>query len=1567
MADDDMGLGLSSDDEDVGGPSSKVPLSPIKGSGKGGGATTAGPVAGPYALGGSHPGASKVVSSYKDAKVLAEHRKHTVVLDKTAVGRRRLLEKELLEREAADNVEKARAALESLQATEAGLLAKIDSVQGSALLVVQKKREVARLNDELETIHQRMQMQSEIIAREQAVKYKAEADKDNAEFELARARSERLMAEHTTAQLQGQLEGLAALRVKVETAGVRRMKTKFTDRVAKTKEVAEEVEAEAARRAEVAQRLSQQTKEQLRDKMDAMRSQREVTAVVEKELRQKRIEAVVALKKSTDAAAEEIKGSNEARARAAKAKERAQAAVAGELLADGQNPYEVFRRKDVEKQKQRKIAAIAARTEQSRLGLTQSVLLDDEVELKVQAKEREKKRYEKEYLASLSRTVQDAKTADYIAGRTVDGSDVLDPTGRTFTVQPSQVTAIKDHGFGLGRTRADIVDKVKGKATNKSVTFDPRFVPKTLEDSDEEEAAEKAAAAAEAAELAQEAAAAAAAASAKRITLRQPSVLEQKIMAAARERQRANITKKQVVAGREYKGSGFLASPNAIIFKDFEVGKPMKIRFLFTNVSLSFNSFKVLPLPPSIRDFFDITFKPPGRMSAGMACPITVTFTAKTDEDIYDNISVLASTGPLEIPLQATSKKALPHIEAPVVNIGNVTMGEKGTASLVVTNKGALPFDVAPMRCVRDEFHSSSDAGLAAEISFSTDAVSVGPYSSASIPFTFTPSSQGWVEVAVELTYSAPSCSPQQIMVKARAMPPPVYIDTSVVDLKACVYDKLYRATIVVKNRGNNALKCLTTVPPCLRGVVEFIPDMFYLQACDRASGAPGTFDVMLKFRAPAGLLSTPALADFLTADNEFAVPTAFTCPDQVLPVDFTITGKLSSGEVTWEPAVVDFGNCYTTQSASASLAITNHSDLPQKFAFVGLPVEVTVVPNEGFGTLLPKETVHVTLQFSPTSATEHRMSLTLTTSMNATFKVPARGVGVLSPLRLSYSVIRLGAAVPGEVLSSSVFLANTSSEPVTFELIPPPAESRVTIAPLVDTIPPMGSTRVEVLFSPTAADVPAKGEDGDDNGAAGAGSGAGSASLDVPSAVGSVVVSAAKRPCEPWSKHARWTIPCFMRVGDAPTGPVTLSDSLAFELHTTVVRGSLRLDRNRVAFGPIAVGTAQLAKIRVWNDGTVEARLVLGGLNPSGSFAFVNAPRAVAPGEFQDVVVQFKPAENKRYVETPTISASHRGAALEVTLSGEGVSPSLSMEPADGVLDLGNVMAGDSATGVATLRNNSLFPLGFSVLGAAKLCSNHNGTLVFGASPLQGTIPPGGEQKVTVSFSPDHPSRAEFQSTFRFIVPNQSVENVLTVRGRSWARQAYVLPASKLDAAPGEDAGSLESLTQVPLDLLDATVLAPGDASEEPYVVTLEYAKGALLGGADPTAATKQVIVGCAARAAGKESTPVAYEVTFPAGTTAFVVDAPKGSAPAGGSQKLTFKAVVPGSAPPAAAGKGAGAGAAAAAAAPPPPAAPSAAVTVGQWVSCVAKCVVTGGARCGGVPASQTIAVKLRAYLPL
>ena len=37
-----------------------------------------------------------------------------------------------------------------------------------------------------------------------------------------------------------------------------------------------------------------------------------------------------------------------------------------------------------------------------------------------------------------------------------------------------------------------------------------------------------------------------------------------------------------------------------------------------------------------------------------------------------------------------------------------------------------------------------------------------------------------------------------------------------------------------------------------------------------------------------------------------------------------------------------------------------------------------------------------------------------------------------------------------------------------------------------------------------------------------------------------------------------------------------------------------------------------------------------------------------VSGTEYQDLLVQFKPLSNKRYVEAPTVSSSHRGAALE-------------------------------------------------------------------------------------------------------------------------------------------------------------------------------------------------------------------------------------------------------------------------------------------------------------------------------
>lgn len=53
--------------------------------------------------------------------------------------------------------------------------------------------------------------------------------------------------------------------------------------------------------------------------------------------------------------------------------------------------------------------------------------------------------------------------ANYIASKTVTGEDIVDPAGREFHIQPSGVTRIRTHGFGLGKIHAqrpDILEKV---------------------------------------------------------------------------------------------------------------------------------------------------------------------------------------------------------------------------------------------------------------------------------------------------------------------------------------------------------------------------------------------------------------------------------------------------------------------------------------------------------------------------------------------------------------------------------------------------------------------------------------------------------------------------------------------------------------------------------------------------------------------------------------------------------------------------------------------------------------------------------------------------------------------------------------------------------------------------------------------------------------------------------------------------------------------------------------------------------------------------------------------------
>ena len=62
------------------------------------------------------------------------------------------------------------------------------------------------------------------------------------------------------------------------------------------------------------------------------------------------------------------------------------------------------------------------------------------------------------------------------------------------------------------------------------------------------------------------------------------------------------------------------------MFSDFELGRLYKKKIQLTNVSYSINYCRLIGVSNNLKDFVKIDFNPPGSMSAGLTCNMTITF-----------------------------------------------------------------------------------------------------------------------------------------------------------------------------------------------------------------------------------------------------------------------------------------------------------------------------------------------------------------------------------------------------------------------------------------------------------------------------------------------------------------------------------------------------------------------------------------------------------------------------------------------------------------------------------------------------------------------------------------------------------------------------------------------------------------------------------------------------------------------------------------------------------------------------------------------------------------------------
>ncbi|XP_075045701.1 cilia- and flagella-associated protein 74 isoform X2 [Mixophyes fleayi] len=358
----------------------------------------------------------------------------------------------------------------------------------------------------------------------------------------------------------------------------------------------------------------------------------------------------------------------------------------------------------------------------------------------------------------------------------------------------------------------------------------------------------------------------------------------------------------------------------------------------------------------------------------------------------------------------------------------------------------------------------------------------IGPFTSVKIPVIFTPSFPGIASAMFEITFENQSCKAIPVTATGAAIDVPVYVPNANIDLKICTYDRLYQDSIVVKNRATTALRLKFEVCKELKNHMELLPKTGFIQT-------QSSFSVQLKF-LPRHTLSEDASSYFDKETGVLEVPMTISVVDQTRLVPFTVHAVVTSSDIEISPNEVDFEHCTIFEAVQTSIHLTNKSILPQEFGFVGIPEYIDIQPHDGFGTLLPLETMKLDIIFKAPKAGEYNFDLTCKSAINRQFKISCKAVGVHPPMELSHYLVQFPATALNDASTATLYVVNSHTSrnefthpvprigkgeiapvgPTSFQLQVPKG-SPISISPSVGTVLPGKRCMVQVSFKPTLLD----------------------------------------------------------------------------------------------------------------------------------------------------------------------------------------------------------------------------------------------------------------------------------------------------------------------------------------------------------------------------------------------------------------------------------------------------------------------------------------------------------------
>lgn len=310
------------------------------------------------------------------------------------------------------------------------------------------------------------------------------------------------------------------------------------------------------------------------------------------------------------------------------------------------------------------------------------------------------------------------------------------------------------------------------------------------------------------------------------------------------------------------------------------------------------------------------------------------------------------------------------------------------------------------------------------------------------------------------------SIEPVTVTVQANTIDLPVYVEEQDIYLKYCMVDRLYQDSVVLHNRATSALRIKFELPASLRDHVDVLPKNGVVQA-------NSSFSAQLKFLPLSSIFRD--CGKYFSEGQLLRIPVRVRVADQTRCVPFTVSAHVTGTDLTFSAGELDLGCCSIYESVRMPFSVTNTCLLPQLFGFVSVPDFVTIQPNDGFGTLLPGETLQLEAVVHAKVLGDHTFNITCTTEIDRHFSLGCRARGVIPHLEVSHPLIRFAPTALGDVRQASFYLSNSAGRAEegpkdlaskSFHIVVP-EEVDLTVSPSVGTLAPGQRVRVQLTFGP--------------------------------------------------------------------------------------------------------------------------------------------------------------------------------------------------------------------------------------------------------------------------------------------------------------------------------------------------------------------------------------------------------------------------------------------------------------------------------------------------------------------